>query len=148
MGRIRLHIALDCTGYSLETFILDNIEPGATIATDDWQSYNIIDKEQYRHVITNQSKTKNYEKLYGVHLVTTLVKRLIRGTFQGRLEPKYLQNYLDEYVFRFNRRKSRNIGNKFMRIVQQALKTPRITWPEIPWDLDPLSEYFAATGAS
>ncbi|BBO83112.1 hypothetical protein DSCO28_36780 [Desulfosarcina ovata subsp. sediminis] len=33
------------------------------------------------------------------------------------------------------------------RIVQQALKTPRIAWPEIPFDLDPISEYFAKTGA-
>ena len=148
MGRIRLHIALDCSGYSLETFILDNIKPGATIATDEWQSYNVIDKKQYRREITNQSKSQNYDKLYGVHLVITLVKRLIRGTYQCRFEPKYLQNYLDEYVFRFNRRKSRNIGKKFMRIVQQAIKTPRITWPAIPWDMDPLSEHFATTGAS
>ena len=148
MGRIRLHIALDCSGYSLETFILDNIEPGATIATDDWQSYNIIAKELYRREITNQKKSKDYEKLYGVHLVTTLVKRLIRGTYQGRFEPKYLQNYLDEYVFRFNRRKSKSIGKKFMRIVQQAMKTLPITWPEIPWDIDPLSEYFTTTGVS
>jgi hypothetical protein len=62
MGRIRLHVALDCSGYSLETFILDNIEPGATIATDEWQSYNIIDKEQYRRETTNQSKSKRLRK--------------------------------------------------------------------------------------
>ena len=148
MGRIRVHVALDCSGYSLKNFILDNIEPGATIATDDWQSYNIIDNEQFRREITNQSKTRDYDKLYGVHLVTTLIKRLIRGTYQGRFEPKYLQNYLDEYVFRFNRRKSRSIGKKFMRIVQQALQTPRITWIQIPWDLDPLSECLVTTGAS
>jgi len=55
MGRIRLHVALDCSGYSMETFILDNIEPGSTIATDDWQSYNIIDEEQFQREITNQS---------------------------------------------------------------------------------------------
>lgn len=67
----------------LDTFILDNIESGSTIATDDWQSYNIIDKEQFRREITNQSKSKDYEKLYGAHLVTTLIKRLTRGTYQG-----------------------------------------------------------------
>lgn len=148
MGRIRLHIALDCSGYSLETFILDNIEPGSTIATDTWQGYQIIDKEQFVHKPTNQSKTKNIDYLYGAHLVTTLIKRLIRGTFQGRFEPKYLQNYLDEYVFRFNRRKSRNIGKKFMRIVQQVVRTPKITWKEIMWDVDPISEHFLGTGAS
>ena len=148
MGRIRLHVALDCSAYSLETFILDNIEPGATIATDSWQAYNIIDKEQYRREITNQSKSTGYENLYGVHLVTTLVKRLIRGTYHGRFEPKYLQNYLDEYVFRFNRRKSKSIGKKFMRIVQQVVKSSRITWPTIKWDMDPISEYYVVTGTS
>jgi hypothetical protein len=145
MGRIRLHVALDCSAYSLETFILDNIEPGATIATDAWQAYNVIDKEQYERDATNQSQSGNRDPLHGVHLVTTLVKRLIRGTFHGRFEPKYLQNYLDEYVFRFNRRKSANIGKKFMRIVQQVIRSRQITWLTIKWDMDPISEYFAVT---
>ena len=91
MGRICLHIALDCSAYSLETFIICNIEPGATIVSDSWRSYQFIDKEQYRHEITNQSKATTRENLYGVHLVTSLVKRLIRGTYHGRFEPKYLQ---------------------------------------------------------
>jgi hypothetical protein len=43
MGRIRLHVALDCSAYSLETFILDNVEAGSTIATDSWKSYNFIE---------------------------------------------------------------------------------------------------------
>ncbi len=32
---------------------------------DSWRSYQFIDKEQYRHEITNQSKTKNRENFYG-----------------------------------------------------------------------------------
>jgi len=75
--------------------------------------------------------------------VTSLVKRLIRGTFQGRFEPKYLQNYLDEYVFRFNRRKSKSIGKIFMRLVQQAVNSTKITCSEIKEDMDPISEYYA-----
>jgi len=146
MGRIRLHIALDCSAYSLETFILHNVEPGSTIATDSWKSYNFIDSVLCAHEKTNQSKTRDKERLYGVHLVTSLVKRLIRGTFQGRFEPKYLQNYLDEYVFRFNRRKSKSIGKKFMRLVQQVVKSAKVTSSEIKWDIDPISEYYA-TGA-
>jgi len=146
MGRIRLHVAWDCSAYSLETFILDNIEPGSVIATDSWQSYNFIGNGQYTHERTNESITKDNEPLYGAHLVTSLVKRLIRGTFQGRFESKYLQNYLDEYVFRFNRRTSKNIGKKFMRIVQQVVNSAKITYQEIKWDMDPISEYFV-TGA-
>jgi hypothetical protein len=143
MGRIRLQVALDCSAYSLETFILDNISPGSTIATDSWRAYNFIENAVCSHERSKQSSSKNNESLYGAHLTASLIKRLIRGTFQGRFEPKYLQNYLDEYAFRFNRRKSKNVGKKFMRLIQQVTKSVKITWSEIMWDLNPISEYFA-----
>ncbi len=143
MGRIRLHVALDCSGYSLETFILDNVEPGSTIATDSWVGYNFIKESSWSHEKSVQRRSIENQKLYGVHLVASLVKRLIRGTFQGRFEPKYLQNYLDEYVFRFNRRKSKSVGKIFMRLVQQAVKSAKITYSQISWDIDPISEYYA-----
>ena len=141
MGRIRLHVALDCSSYSLETFIQENIESGSTIATDSWQGYTFIGNK-FTHDKSNQKVTKNNEVLYGVHLVVSLLKRLIRGTYQGRFEPKYLQNYLDEYAFRFNRRKSKSIGKIFMRLVQQAVKSVKITREQLKWDVDPISEYF------
>lgn len=128
MGRIRMHVALDCSAYSLQTFILDNVQAGSTIVTDGWEGYNFIENAHCTHEITNQSRSNDYENLCGVHLVTSLIKRLIRGTFNGRFEPKYLQNYPDEFVFRFNRRKSKHIGKKFMRIVQQAVKSAKITY--------------------
>jgi hypothetical protein len=67
MGRIRLHVALDCSAYSLETFILDNVAPGSTIATDSWTSYNFIEDAKCAHEKSNQSRSKNYECLCGVH---------------------------------------------------------------------------------
>ena len=143
MGRIRLHIALDCSAYSLETFIFHHIEPGTTITTDGKAGYNFIESNGYGHEKTNQSRNVNHEHLYGAHMVTSLIKRLIRGTYQGRFEPKYLQNYLDEYVFRFNRRKSKSIGKIFMRLVQQVVRSTKIVCGDIKWDVDPLSEHFA-----
>ena len=144
MGRIRLHVALDFSAYSLETFIIDSVEPGSTIATDSWRSYNFVEHVQCTHEKINlRTSSKDNEALYGVHLVTSLIKRIIRGTFHGRFEPKYLQNYLDEYVFRFNRRKSKSIGKKFMRLVQQVVKSAKITYSDIIWDMDPISEYYA-----
>ena len=113
------------------------------IATDAYKSYDFIVNKPYAHERTNQIRSQDYESLYGAHLVTSLIKRLIHGTFQGRFEPKYLQNYLDEYVFRFNRRKSKSIGKKFMRIVQQVVMSTKITYRNIKWDIDPLSGYFA-----
>lgn len=144
IGRVRLQVALDCSAYSLETFINHNIEKGSVVVTDKFNSYLPILRQGYHHLSIEPAYQKDPESgLYGVHLISSLVKRLIRGTFQGRFEPKYLQNYLDEYVFRFNRRKSKSIGKKFMRIVQQVIKSCKIREKDIQFDLDPISEYFS-----
>lgn len=144
IGRARMQVALDCSSYSLETFINHNIEAGSTVATDKWSSYQPIVNMRYNHEVVDAPDQKGPESgLYGAHLVVSLVKRLIRSTFQGRFEPKYLQNYLDEYIFRFNRRKSKSIGKKFMRIVQQVIKSRKISNRDIQCDLDPISEYFS-----
>ena len=144
IGRVRLQVALDCSAYSLETFINHNIETSSTVVTDKLNSYRPVLNQEYHHIQVEPARQKDSESgLYGAHLIASLVKRLIRGTFQGRFEPKYLQNYLDEYVFRFNRRKSRSIGKKFIRIVQQITKSCIIRKKDIQFDLDPLSEYFS-----
>jgi len=132
IGRIRLHIVDDCSADSLNAFINQNIAAGSYVVTDGWKGYDSIDPDRYDHHQVFLSKSKDrYSQLSGVHLVASLVKRLIIGTFQGRFEPKYLQHYLDEYVFRFNRRKSRNIGKKFMRIVEQVASSAKITCRQI-----------------
>ena len=93
-----------------------------------FEKENLFLKDEF----LKEAKSKDkYSALSGVHLVASLVKRLILGTFQGRVDSKYLQNYLDEYVFRFNRRTSRNIGKKFMRIVQQVATSVKATCRQI-----------------
>ena len=126
-------------GYYTQT--IGRLEDGVT-STFAQLGYNFIEDAQRAHEKSNQSSSKDNESLYGVHLVTSLIKGLIRGTFRGRFEPKNLQNYLDEYVFRFNRRKSKSIGKKFMRMVQQVVNSVKVTNSEICWDLDPVSEYY------
>jgi transposase-like protein len=134
IGRIRLQVIDDCSSKSLTAFIDQNVEDGSRVVTDGWKGYD-LDENRYDHhqVFLSKSKDK-YSALSGVHLVVSLVKRLILGTFQGRVDSKYLQNYMDEYVFRFNRRTSRSVGKKFMRIVQQAVSSVKITCAQIKND--------------
>lgn len=132
IGRIRLQIADNCSSDSLIPFIIQNVEAGSQVITDGWKGYDSLNQDHYDHrqVFFSKSGDK-YSALSGVHLMASLVNRLILGTFQGRFAPKYLQNYLDEYVFRFNRRNSRNVGKKFMRIVQQVASSVKITCRQI-----------------
>jgi len=56
-----------------------------------------------------------------VHRIASLLKRWIMGTHQGAVSHEHLEYYLDEFTFRFNRRRSRNRGKLFYRLVQQAV---------------------------
>lgn len=124
LGRIRLQVIDDCSASELTPFVEANVVVGSIVSTDGWHGYNALEDFGFVHRRFPRNRMENKESaLSGVHLVISLVKRLIMGTFQGRFEPKYLQRYLDEYVFRFNRRTCKFVGKKFLRIVQQAVVT-------------------------
>ena len=124
LGRVRLQVIDDCSGAELVPFLQANVVSGSCITTDGWPGYSALQDSGYAHRRMLQNKAENKESVMpGVHLVISLIKRLVLGTFQGRFEKKYLQRYLDEYVFRFNRRTSKSVGKKFLRIVQQAVVT-------------------------
>ena len=132
LGRIRLQVVPDYAGDTLKQMVMTNVSYGSTVMTDGWKGYNFLDESNYAQIKTVASKTADKQSvLPGVHLVAALVKRLIIGTFQGRFDPKHLQSYLDEYVFRFNRRRSLNIGKKFMRIAEQVTKSTKTTYKQI-----------------
>ena len=100
LGRIRLQVVPDCSGDVLEQFISANVIPESTVVTDGWRGYNFLDKSSHMHDQIVASRTpKKDSVLPGVHLIASLVKRLILGTFQGRFAPEHLQSYLDEYVW-------------------------------------------------
>ena len=132
LGRLRMQVITRCTAQELVPFVTNNVTSGSTVTTDGWAGYNGLEKEGLRHRRIFQTKTENKESvLSGVHLVASLVKRLILGTFQGRYEEKYLQRYLDEYVFRFNRRSTKSPGKRFWRIAQFAAASKPITGVEV-----------------
>lgn len=128
LGRVRMQVIEDCSSSQLIPFVKSNVTPASRIETDGWKGYNGLDGTGYSHKKVLSSQTSNKESvLPGVHLVISLVKRVILGTFHGRLDETYLQRYLDEYTFRFNRRTSKSVGKKFWRIMQSAAVSQPIT---------------------
>ena len=127
LGRLRLQVIANCSSSQLLPFVRDNVVAGSQVSTDGWKGYNGLESDFVHHrVLSAQSEDKE-SVLPGAHLVISLVKRIILGTFQGRFDPEYLQRYLDEYVFRFNRRTSKATGKRFWRIMQQAVCSPPMT---------------------
>ena len=127
LGRLRLQVIDNCSTSQLLPFIKENVVAGSQVATDGWKGYNGLESDFVHHRVLSAESENKESVLPGAHLVISLVKRLILGTFQGRFNPEYLQRYLDEFVFRFNRRTSKTPGKRFLRMMQQAVGLPPIT---------------------
>lgn len=121
LGRLRMQVIDDCSSSQLLPFVKGNVSSGSKVSTDGWKGYNGLEKDFVHHRVLSAQSDNKESVLPGVHLVVSLVKRVILGTFQGRFDPEYLQRYLDEYVFRFNRRTCKSPGKRFWRIMQQAV---------------------------
>lgn len=123
MGRIRLARLPDASALAIADFIERNIEPGSVLISDNWASYGPALTElttrglHYTHKPTTLSGSSAPAHLVHphVHRVAALRKRWLLGTHQGSVTGPYLDAYLDEFVFRCNRRHSRNRGLSFPR---------------------------------
>jgi len=121
-GRCRMAPLVDASGDSLRAFLTDNVEPGATVITDGWQSYRPATHGLYVHQpIPGASGAEAAKLLPAVHKVASLAKRWLLGTHQGSVGDAHLPGYLNEFVFRFNRRRSRSRGLVFYRVLELAV---------------------------
>jgi len=126
LGRCRMGPLADASATSLQAFVTDHVEPGATVITDAWQGYRGLDKLGYVHDRRSQRAAKSRgedpgELLPAVHRVASLIKRWLLGTHHGSVDTAHLPAYMNEFVFRFNRRRSRSRGLVFYRLLQLAV---------------------------
>jgi len=125
IGRVRLARAEDASGDSLVGCIRRHVLPGSSIRTDGWAGYESLTSAGYGHVVVSS------KDMIITHLVVSLLKRWLLGTYQGAVSPCHLDYYLDEYTFRFNRRASASRGKLFYRLMEQAVQTAPVPRQEI-----------------
>jgi transposase-like protein len=125
LGRVRLRRVPNCEGASLQSFVKETVEPGASVLTDGWSSYAALPELGYDHVVINQSASPDpaHVLMPAVHRVASLLKRWLLGTYQGAVSNDHLDYYLDEFTFRFNRRRSRSRGLLFYRLIEHSVRT-------------------------
>jgi transposase-like protein len=124
-GRIRLQHVPDGKGRTLDAFVESSVASGSVVRTDDYQGYAGLPALGYPREVVGPLELKL------PHLVGSLLKRWLMGTYQGAVRPTHLGYYLDEFTFRFNRRSSRSRGLLFYRLMQQALMVEPISNAEL-----------------
>jgi len=131
-GRCRMVPIPDASAETLRCFLVENVEPGAKVITDGWQSYPGATKQLYVHEPLKGASGQDASKLLpGVHKVSSLAKRWLLGTHQGSVDEAHLASYLNEFAFRFNRRRSRSRGLVFYRVLELAVAHKPVRYREI-----------------
>lgn len=133
LGRIRMGLIDDFSALSFISFVRANVERGSVIHTDGHPSYGSLPDHGYEHrkIVLDSVDWEAGEVMPGVHRVIALFKRWWLGTHQGVMSKDHLVAYLDEFVFRFNRRTSRNPGMIFYRLMQYAVVTDPKSYVEL-----------------
>lgn len=117
-GRVYAKVALPnaegkkLTGKQLLTVIDESVKKDATIMSDEFRGYRILDRKIATriHLVVNHSQefvrgdvhTNNIENFW------SLLKRGVIGSYH-HISVKYMQNYVDEFSFRFSERKNPKI---------------------------------------
>jgi transposase-like protein len=104
-GRARAAVAPTRKYYEIHQHITANVEPGATLITDEFNAYNTLPQE-FTHEVINKAYgyVKGKVHVNGMENFWSLLKRTLKGTYVS-VDPCHLQAYVDEQVFRFNNRK-------------------------------------------
>ncbi len=102
-GRTKAVLPQTVSSISLEQAIRDNVEPSATIHTDEFAGYKQVGKS-YSHESINHSKGEYSRKgvtTNSVESVFAVLKRGLHGVYH-HASKKHLARYVDEFTFRLN----------------------------------------------
>lgn len=107
-GCLKAHVIKDTKSATIMPILRKNVEIGANIITDEWQSYKKLKTHGFKHDMINHDK-EGYVR-GDIHTNTIegfwlQMKRSIDGTYHS-VSPKYLQTYVDEFAYRYNHRAS------------------------------------------
>ena len=128
--KIRAAVVPDVKRETLQNAILNQVEFGAKLYSDDAVAYNEL-ASLYAHDVVNhaQEYVKGRVHTNGLENFWSLLKRGLRGTYVA-VEPFHLERYVDEQVFRYNNRKDMNDADRFSLAVSQIVGR-RLTFAEL-----------------
>ena len=112
---------------TMSRFIMEQMEPGAKIYTDDALTYHALpNHETVRHSVGEYVRGKAHTN--GVESFWSMLKRAHMGTFH-KLSPKHLHQYVNEFSGRHNIREADTEDQ--MGMVAVGMIGKRIKYPEL-----------------
>lgn len=116
---------------TLQGFILENAEIGATVVTDNFRSYYGLEAQGFNHISVNHSVgeyIKGKAHTNGIESFWALLKRGYYGIYHY-MSPKHLNRYVNEFSFRDN---TTNLGTMtFIDMTINRMAQKRLTYKDL-----------------
>jgi transposase-like protein len=108
LRQVRAKVVPNTKRETLQNAVLNEVQPGARVYTDDNVGYDHLAKE-FVHEVVNHAKEYVNGQVHtqGIDNFWSLLKRTLRGTYVA-VEPFHLDRYIDEQVFRYNNRSTKD----------------------------------------
>jgi transposase-like protein/predicted RNA-binding Zn-ribbon protein involved in translation (DUF1610 family) len=115
-GQMKAVVIPDVKKDTLRNVVLDNVEPGSVVSTDELYSYNLLTGDGFTHGAVKHGKKEyahyDYRSGETFHVNTVegfwrLFKASIRST-HVQISSKHMQRYLSEFTFRASNRERVN----------------------------------------
>jgi transposase-like protein len=128
-GTVRAKVVDDIKRVTLQSYVRDVVEPGATVYTDALQSYTGLDKD-FNHLTVNHAISYVDGQVHTNYIENfwSLLKRGLHGTYIS-VRPFHLYRYLDERMFTFNERELDDLG-RFEKVLRGGAGR-RVTYAQL-----------------
>lgn len=124
----RMTVVDSVDGNTVKAVAAADIEPGQTIKTDGYSTYNVIANTGHIHQKELVKGRIAHDVLKWAHILISNAKAFLLGTYHG-VARKHLQSYLDEFCYRFNRRYRE--AQLFDRLVTACVTSHGLTFSEL-----------------
>jgi hypothetical protein len=134
LRRVRAKVVPNVKRETLQMEILNGVEFGAKLYSDDAVAYNEL-ASLYAHEVVNHTEQYVRGRVHtnGLENFWSLLKRGLRGTYVA-VEPFHLERYVDEQVFRYNNRATKdnplNDSDRFVLAISQ-IAGKRLTYKQL-----------------
>jgi transposase-like protein len=131
-GKVRAGVIANRKLANMRPAVMDNVEAGSNIITDEHANYPFIAAEaNLAHEIINhiEGYVRDHVHTNGIENFWSCLKRGLNGTYVS-VEPIHLDRYVDEQVFRFNLRKNHTDAARFKAVLKDIVGR-RLTYAEL-----------------
>jgi len=105
-GNVVAHKVTSTDSATLQGHLKNNVDPSATIVTDEWNGYNGLEKTFTAHEVVNHNLgefVRGAAYTNSAESWIALLKRGVYGTFH-HVSEEHLDRYVQEFVFRWDHR--------------------------------------------